>query len=73
MTYAAARLDAIKASASAIISAEAERMAAEGLDVINLGLGEPDFDTPVHIVEAAHKAAGAGDPRYPPTGGTAAF
>lgn len=73
MTYAAARLGAIKASASATISAEAKRMAAESLDVIDLGLGEPDFDTPAHIVEAAHKAAVAGDTRYPPTGGTAAL
>ncbi len=48
-------------------------MAAEGQDVIDLGLGEPDFDTPPHIVEAAHEAALAGETRYPPTGGTAAL
>ena len=48
-------------------------MAAEGQDVIDLGLGEPDFDTPAHIVEAAHLAAASGDTRYPPTGGTAAL
>lgn len=57
MTYAAARLGAVKASASATISAEAKRMAAEGQDVIDLGLGEPDFDTPAHIVEAARRQA----------------
>ncbi|MDG1369819.1 MAG: pyridoxal phosphate-dependent aminotransferase [Paracoccaceae bacterium] len=73
MTYAAARLGAVEASASATISAEAKRMAAEGQDVIDLGLGEPDFDTPAHIVEAAHLAAASGDTRYPPTGGTAAL
>ena len=48
-------------------------MAAAGEDVIDLGLGEPDFDTPAHIVEAAHRAAQAGETRYPPTGGTAAM
>ena len=48
-------------------------MAADGEDVIDLGLGEPDFDTPPHIVEAALQAALAGKTRYPPTGGTAAL
>jgi aspartate aminotransferase len=36
-----------------------------------MGLGEPDFDTPAHIIDAAHAAAKAGQTRYPPTDGTA--
>ena len=39
-------------------------------DVIDLGLGEPDFDTPADIVKAAHQAAQAGETHYPPTDGT---
>ncbi len=73
MNFANSRLGSVKASASATISARAKAMAARGADVIDLGLGEPDFDTPPHIVAAAHRAALAGDTRYPPTGGTAAL
>jgi len=73
MTFAASRLGAVKASASAMISQSAKAMARAGEDVIDLGLGEPDFDTPPHIVEAAHQAGVAGETRYPPTAGTAAL
>ncbi|MEM7376399.1 MAG: pyridoxal phosphate-dependent aminotransferase [Pseudomonadota bacterium] len=73
MHFATTRLAAVNASASATISAHAKSLAAGGVDVIDLGLGEPDFDTPPHIVESAHVAATAGDTRYPPTGGTAAL
>jgi len=72
MTYAAARLATVKPSASAAVSQAAKAAKAAGRDVIDLGLGEPDFDTPAHIVEAAHQAALAGDTRYPPTQGTLA-
>jgi aspartate aminotransferase len=65
------RLTPIKPSASAWVSQAAKALKAQGHDVIDMGLGEPDFDTPVHIVEAAHVAAKAGQTRYPPTGGTA--
>jgi aspartate aminotransferase len=71
MTYAASRLASVKPSASAWVSQAAKDARARGEDVIDLGLGEPDFDTPVHIVEAAHQAALAGETRYPPTDGTA--
>ncbi len=73
MNFANSRLGSVKASASASISAHAKAMAANGADVIDLGLGEPDFDTPPNIVAAAHQAALAGDTRYPPTGGTVAL
>ncbi len=65
------RLAPIKPSASAWVSQAAKALKAQGHDVIDMGLGEPDFDTPAHIVEAANVAAKAGQTRYPPTGGTA--
>ena len=71
MSYAASRLSVVKPSASAAVSQNAKALKAAGHDVIDLGLGEPDFDTPVHIVEGAHVAAQAGETRYPPTDGTA--
>ena len=70
MKFAASRLDPVKPSASAWVSQAAKEAKARGEDVIDLGLGEPDFDTPVHIIEAAHRAALRGETRYPPTGGT---
>ena len=48
----------------------AMRMKAEGVDVVDLGAGEPDFDTPGHIKEAAAEAMRAGQTKYTPTGGT---
>lgn len=65
------RLTPIKPSASAWVSQAAKALKAQGHDVIDMGLGEPDFDTPAHIIEAAHAAAQAGQTRYPPTDGTA--
>lgn len=65
------RLTPIKPSASAWVSQAAKALKAQGHDVIDMGLGEPDFDTPAHIVEAAYAAAKAGQTRYPPTDGTA--
>ncbi|MGK0374422.1 MAG: aspartate aminotransferase [Arenicella sp.] len=65
------RLTPIKPSASAWVSQAAKALKAQGHDVIDMGLGEPDFDTPAHIIDAAHAAAKAGQTRYPPTDGTA--
>lgn len=65
------RLTPIKPSASAWVSQAAKALKAQGHDVIDMGLGEPDFDTPAHIIDAAHAAAQAGQTRYPPTDGTA--
>jgi len=70
MNYAASCLAAVKPSASATTSELAKAMKAQGHDVIDLGLGEPDFDTPVAIVEAGCSAARNGQTRYPPTVGT---
>lgn len=71
MSFAATRLGAVKPSASAWVSQAAKAARARGEDVIDLGLGEPDLDTPSHIIDAAHAAAKAGETRYPPTDGTA--
>lgn len=70
MKFAASCLSAVKPSASAMVSELAKSMKLAGHDVIDLGLGEPDFDTPKAIVEAACDAARAGQTRYPPTVGT---
>ncbi|MBM1690730.1 pyridoxal phosphate-dependent aminotransferase [Sulfitobacter geojensis] len=70
MKMLSSRLDPVKPSASAWVSQAAKDAIARGEDVIDLGLGEPDFDTPDHIKHAAHAAAMAGKTKYPPTNGT---
>ena len=57
MTRIAGRLSAVKPSASMAVSQAAKDLAATGVDVIDLGLGEPDFSAPAHVTEAAFKAA----------------
>lgn len=69
----AARLQGVQASASAEISQAVRALRAQGRDIIDLGIGQPDFDTPAHIIAAAHRAALDGQTRYPPTGGTLAL
>jgi aspartate aminotransferase len=49
---------------------KARELAAQGIKVISLASGEPDFPSPPHAIEAAHKAALAGDTKYPPQDGT---
>ena len=71
--HIASRLTGIGASASAELSAAVRALRARGHDIIDLGIGQPDFDTPAHIIEAAHRAAREGQTRYPPTGGTQAL
>ena len=69
----ARRLSGLSAPATVMMSVRARALRAAGHDVISLALGEPDFATPAHAVQAAHDAALAGDTRYPPTDGTAAL
>ncbi len=57
MNLIAKRLGAVKPSASMAVSQAAKALAATGVDVIDLGLGEPDFAAPDHITDAAFKAA----------------
>ena len=73
MSYVAERLAAVKPSASMVVSMAAKALAATGVDVIDLGLGEPDFATPTHIADATHEAILAGETRYTVAAGTVAL
>ncbi|WP_240655163.1 pyridoxal phosphate-dependent aminotransferase [Rhodovarius crocodyli] len=67
------RLEGVKPSASGKASQRARELLAAGIDVISLATGEPDFDTPEHVIEAAIAAMRAGDTRYTSVGGTPAL
>jgi aspartate aminotransferase len=54
-----------------VVLARAQKLAAEGRDIINLGIGQPDFKTPGHIVEAGIKALRDGHHGYTPANGIA--
>jgi len=73
MPALADRLKDVSLSASVVMTMKARDLAAQGIKVISLGTGEPDFPTPLHAIEAAHKAALAGDTKYPPQDGTKAM
>lgn len=60
----------IKPSSTLAITAKANQMKADGIDVIGFGAGEPDFDTPQHIKDAAIAAINAGFTKYTPVAGT---
>jgi aspartate aminotransferase len=60
----------MKASSTLAAMQTAEAMRAAGVDVIDLGAGEPDFDTPQNIKDAAAAAMSAGQTKYTPTAGT---
>jgi aspartate aminotransferase len=64
------RVHAVKPSPTLAITARAAELRAAGKDVIGLGAGEPDFDTPEHIKEAAREAMAAGKTKYTPVDGT---
>ncbi|MBN2372560.1 pyridoxal phosphate-dependent aminotransferase [bacterium] len=63
------RIASISPSATLAITSKAKKMKQEGIDVIGFGAGEPDFDTPSHIKDAAIKALGSGLTKYTPTSG----
>jgi aspartate aminotransferase len=69
----ASRLVDIKPSITLAVTARAARLRAEGVDVIGFGAGEPDFDTPTHIKDAAKRALDAGQTKYTETAGTPAL
>jgi aspartate aminotransferase len=73
MAFLSQRLGRIKPSPTIAVTTRAAELKAEGRDVIGLGAGEPDFDTPQHIKDAAIKAMLAGDTKYTPTAGTVAL
>ncbi len=64
------RVKSVSPSPTLGITAKANKMRAEGIDVVNFGAGEPDFDTPANIKEAAKKAIDSGFTKYTPTSGT---
>ena len=68
-----ARVQRIKPSPTLAVTARAAELRAQGRDVIGLGAGEPDFDTPEHIKAAAKQALDAGDTKYTAVGGTPAL
>ena len=60
----------IKPAATIVVSMKATELRAQGRDIISLGFGEPDFDTPDHIKKAAIDAIWQGKTKYPPVDGT---
>jgi aspartate aminotransferase len=69
----AQRLREVKVSASAAMTDRARELRSAGSKVISLSSGEPDFPTPAHAIEAAHRAALAGDTKYPNQSGSPAL
>lgn len=63
------RVQSIKESPTLAVTARAAKLKAEGRDIIGLGAGEPDFDTPQHIKDAAKKAIDQGFTKYTPVAG----
>ena len=66
----AQRLKRVQVAATVAMTVKARELRAQGIDVIQLTIGEPDFDTPLHAIEAAHQAALSGQTKYPPQDGT---
>ena len=63
------RVQRVKPSPTLAVTARAAKLKAEGKDIISLGAGEPDFDTPVHIADAGVAAVRSGFTRYTDVGG----
>ena len=70
MGFLAGRLARARISASATAAQRTRELRAAGHDIIGLSQGEPDFDTPEHVMEAAYRAMRAGQTRYTPVDGT---
>ena len=69
----AGRVRRIKQSPSSAAAERASELRRQGKDIVNLVVGEPDFDTPAHIRKAACEAIERGETRYTPTAGTPAL
>lgn len=63
------RIGRLSTSQTLALVAKTQRLRSEGRDIISFGAGQPDFDTPAHIREAAAHAIGAGHTRYTPVAG----
>lgn len=64
------RMDGIKPSPTMAMAARAKTLSSEGMDVVDLSLGEPDYDTPDHVKTAAITAIQQGYTKYTPASGT---
>lgn len=64
MSFESKRVRQITASPSMMISMMAKKLRSEGREVVDMSLGEPDFDTPAHIIEAGYRAMRDGKTRY---------
>ena len=69
MGFLSDTLSRVKPSATIVMTQKARDLKAQGKDVISLSVGEPDFDTPDHIKEAAIAAIRRNETRYPPVAG----
>lgn len=67
------RINALQPSATMAVIEAATRLRGQGIDVISFGAGEPDFDTPDHIIAAANHAMATGHTRYTAASGTVAL
>jgi aspartate aminotransferase len=70
MAALASRLERVRVSASVAMTARARELRAQGADVIALTIGEPDFASPRHAIEAGYQAVLRGETKYPPQDGT---
>ena len=68
-TSLAARVNTLTPSTTLAITAKAKEMKESGIDIIGLGAGEPDYNTPDNIIEAAYRSMVAGKTKYTPSGG----
>src|SRR5438046_4712409 len=71
MNPIAERISSISVSSTMKVASDAEKLRAEGVDVVDFGAGEPDFPTPDNIKQAAVRALEQNFTRYTPAGGTA--
>ncbi len=69
----AERVKALTPSTTLAITAKAKELKSQGVDVIGLGAGEPDFNTPQHIIDAAYASMTEGLTKYTPSGGLPAL
>ncbi len=66
MLYSLSRMMGnLSESATIAVASKARELRAQGVDLVDFGAGEPDFDTPAHIKDAARAALAAGDTKYP--------
>lgn len=72
-TLFSTRVESISTPPSMAANARAAELIRQGRDIINLTVGEPDLDTPKHVIDAAHEALNAGDTHYTPPNGTLAL